>query len=282
MKEEISIENDICILKFKNETTEDFNYKKAINSRFIQFHYLLKGKAVFKFNQGSYKLTLNQETSLLLFNPNKDLPMDLYLTKQSWLISIIVSVKKFHSLFTQEAHFIPFINDENKNKKYYADEAISPSMAVVLNQIMNYNVHNSLMDLYHKAKTYELLCLHFNKSGELDTEQCPFLASEDNIDKIKKAKKIIIERLTEPPTLQELSTMVGLSLQKLKEGFKHIYGEPVFTFLLHYKMELACTYLSQDYNVNEVALKIGYSTSSHFISAFKKRYGITPNQYKKG
>ena len=282
MKQEITIEDDICILKFQNETTEDYQFQKPVNNRFIQFHYLLKGKAAFTFNEGNYSLDLKQETSLLLFNPNKDLPIHLHLTKQSWLISIIISVKKFHSLFSQEAHFIPFISDENKDKKYYTDEAISPSMAVVLNQIMNYNVHNSLMDLYHKAKTYELLCLHFNKSGELDIEQCPFLASEDNIDKIKKAKKIIIERLTEPPTLQELSSMVGLSLQKLKEGFKHIYGEPVFTFLLHYKMELACTYLSQNYNVNEVALKIGYSTSSHFISAFKKRYGITPNQYKKG
>ena len=36
---------------------------------------------------------------------------------------------------------------------------------------------------------------------------------------------------------------------------------------------------SQKYNVNEVGLKLGYSTSSHFINAFKKKYGTTPKKY---
>jgi AraC-like DNA-binding protein len=32
-------------------------------------------------------------------------------------------------------------------------------------------------------------------------------------------------------------------------------------------------------NVNEVGLRLGYSTSSHFIAAFKKKYGTTPKKY---
>ena len=36
---------------------------------------------------------------------------------------------------------------------------------------------------------------------------------------------------------------------------------------------------SQKHNVNEVGLKLGYSTSSHFIAAFKKKYGTTPKKY---
>lgn len=40
------------------------------------------------------------------------------------------------------------------------------------------------------------------------------------------------------------------------------------------KMEFAEKLLdSGDYNVNEVGLKVDYSTSSHFISAFKKNSG---------
>ena len=41
-------------------------------------------------------------------------------------------------------------------------------------------------------------------------------------------------------------------------------------------MEYARQLLAKgSYNVNEVGLKVGYSTSSHFIAAFKKKYGIT-------
>ena len=111
-------------------------------------------------------------------------------------------------------------------------------------------------------------------------EKCPFIMSDDNFKKIKHAKEIIIKEFYDPPKLSELSESIGLSLRKLKTGFKEIYGKPVFQYLLEYKMELAQKLLLDGaYNVNEVSLKLGYSTASHFISAFKKKYGVTPKSY---
>ena len=70
------------------------------------------------------------------------------------------------------------------------------------------------------------------------------------------------------------------TLKKLKEGFKELYGDTIYAYLLDHKMEEARRMLnSQKYNVNEVGLKLGYSTASHFISAFKKQYGTTPKKY---
>ena len=47
-------------------------------------------------------------------------------------------------------------------------------------------------------------------------------------------------------------------------------------------MELAKTLLQeQQLNVNEIAIHLGYSTSSHFIAAFKRKYKITPKQFSK-
>ena len=127
---------------------------------------------------------------------------------------------------------------------------------------------------------YELLSLYFNKNEDTDIEQCPFLIDEDNVRKIRLAKEIILKNMSEPPSLQELSEEIGLSLNKLKEGFKQLYGDTVFGYLLNHKMEEARRMLaSTNYNVNEVGLRIGYSTSSHFIAAFKKKYGTTPKKY---
>ena len=85
-----------------------------------------------------------------------------------------------------------------------------------------------------------------------------------------------------PPSLDELAKQVGLNIKKLKTDFKEFYGVPVFTFLLNYKMELAKKLLQeQQFNVNEIALQLGYSTSSHFIAAFKRKYKITPKQFAK-
>jgi len=86
--------------------------------------------------------------------------------------------------------------------------------------------------------------------------------------------------MAEPPSLETLSVEIGLSLKKLKEGFKQIYGDTVYSYLLEHKMQEARRMLaSQKYNVNEVGLKLGYSTSSHFIAAFKKKFGTTPKKY---
>ncbi len=277
---EILLEQGFLILIYQNENEEVETLVRDIDSSYIQFHFCIKGSSTFIFNNGNYRLPVADENSLLLYNPQRNLPIHLEIQPNTWLLSVIISIKKFHSLFSQESDYISFLNQDNKDKKYYKDGKISPSMAIVLNQLINYNLNQSIKNLYFKAKAYELLSLYFNRSEDANIEQCPFLVNETNVVKIRKAKDIIISRMAEPPTLQELADEIGLNLKKLKEGFKQIYGDSVFSFLFDYKMEFARKLLETgDHNVNEVGLKIGYSTSSHFIAAFKKKYGTTPKKY---
>lgn len=278
--QEVFIEDGFFVLKIQNDSAEIQKITREIDSTFIQFHFCLKGSAKFVFSQGNYTLDVSEEQSLLLYNPQLDLPMNLELASKSWMVSVVMTIRKFHSLFSREADYIPFLSTENKDKKYYSQEEVSPAIAVVLSQIMNYNLHPSIKELYIKGKAYELISLYFNRGEDADVEQCPFLVDEDNVRRIRKAKEIIIARMAEPPTLTELSEEIGLSLKKLKEGFKQIYGDSVFSFLFDYKMEYARKMLETGrHNVNEVGLKVGYSTASHFISAFKKKYGTTPKKY---
>ncbi|GAA0872829.1 helix-turn-helix transcriptional regulator [Gangjinia marincola] len=276
----VNIEDDFIIITHKNNSDSLEEFKHQVDSSYIQFHFCAKGNGIFVFNNGNYRLPLSEQKSLLLYNPQQDLPLHLQIAENSWLVSILVHLKKFHTLFSQEASYVDFLSEENKSKKYYKDGVISPSTAVVLNQMLNFNLHESVRDIYLKGKAYELIGLYFNHPDEPDVEQCPFLADEENVRKIKMAKQLIIEHMAEPPTLQELSEKIGLSLKKLKEGFKEIYGDTVYGFLVDYKLEYARSLLEKgQHNVNEVGLKIGYSTSSHFIAAFKKKFGITPKQY---
>jgi AraC-like DNA-binding protein len=279
-QEEIKIEKDFTLIRFQNDGNETYHVNRQVNQGLIQFHFGIKGKAKFIFNEGSYALDLKEEKSLLFYNPQKELPLNLELAPHTWVISVIVSIQKFHSLFSNEAEHIPFLSQENKDRKYYKESDISPSMAIVLSQLFNYNLNPSIKNLYYKGKGYELLSLFFNRSEDPNAEQCPFLIDEENVMKIKKAKEIIIANLSEPPGLDELAEQVGLSLKRLKMGFKQIYGDTVYGFLFDYKMDYARQLLdSGSYNVNEVGLMIGYSTGSHFIAAFKKKFATTPKKY---
>jgi AraC-like DNA-binding protein len=279
-QEEVKIEDDFILIRFQNDDNEVFLAERQIQQGLIQFHFGIKGRAKFIFNQGTYSLDLKEEKALLLYNPQKELPLHLELAPHSWVISVIVSIKKFHALFSTEADYIPFLSDENKDKKYYNESDISPSMAIVLSQLFHYNLNPSIKNLYYKGKGYELLSLYFNRTEDPNAEQCPFLIDEDNVMKIRRAKEIVIANMAEPPGLQELADQVGLNLKKLKMGFKQIYGDTVYGFLFDYKMDYARKLLdSGSYNVNEVGLKIGYSTGSHFIAAFKKKFATTPKKY---
>lgn len=278
--EESVLDSGFTVLRIKNDLQEAVKENYPVNQDFIQFHFCLKGQMNFVFNEGNYSFPVNEDHSMLLFNPLKPLPIEVELAPNTWLVSVLISIAKFHSLFSSDADHISFLTPENSTKKYYDNLPFTSSIAVVLSQILQAKVHDSMKSLYFKGKVYELLSLYFNKNEDPSLEQCPFLVDEENVRKIRKAKDIILERMSDPPSLENLATEIGLSLKKLKEGFKQLYGDTVFAYLLDHKMEEARRMLdSQKFNVNEVGLKLGYSTASHFIAAFKKKYGTTPKKY---
>lgn len=278
--EESVLDSGFTVLRMKNDLQVAVKENYPVNQDFIQFHFCLKGQMNFVFNEGNYSFPVNEDHSMLLFNPLKPLPIEVELAPNTWLVSVLISIAKFHSLFSSDADHISFLTPENSSKKYYDNLPFTSSIAVVLSQILQAKVHDSMKSLYFKGKVYELLSLYFNKNEDPSLEQCPFLVDEENVRKIRKAKDIILERMSDPPSLENLATEIGLSLKKLKEGFKQLYGDTVFAYLLDHKMEEARRMLdSQKFNVNEVGLKLGYSTASHFIAAFKKKYGTTPKKY---
>lgn len=278
--EEINLENGFYVLHFQNESAEKQIFERTINSTFIQMHFCLRGNSKFLFNNSNYSFDVLDNRSILLYNPQRTLPINLEIHPKTTLISILISIEKFHSLFSKESGYISFLSDENSNKKYYDDTEIKPTAAIVLQQIINAKVNSSVRELYVKGKIYELLSVHFQKDETTIGEYCPFLVDEQNVLKIRKAKEIVISRMAEPPSLQELANEIGLNIKKLKEGFKQIYGDTVYSFLFNYKMEYSRKLLeTNQYNVNEVGNQVGYSTASHFIAAFRKKFGITPKKY---
>ena len=279
---ETKIEDKFYVLKSKNETEKSRFLKKEIDSSFIQFHFIIDGDASFVFNKGAYQMDVSSGKYIVLYNPKRSLPVNAVISPKSYVLSILISIKKFHKLFSEDSNNIQFLKDENINQKYYYENKISNTIFLVLNELKRFDLNSSTKNLYLRAKIYELFSHLYNRNRDQNIEQCPFLTNEDNFKKIKHAKNIVIANMTNPPSLVELSNEINLSLKKLKEGFKKIYGKPVYQFLLEYKMELAKKLLSENnYNVNEVSIKLGYSTSSHFITAFKNKYGLTPKNFKK-
>ena len=281
MMNEFQVDNQLTLLKIiGKDNGKKYIFYDKLDASFIQFHFCISGSITFNYNKGAYNLKLDEGKFLTLYNPEKHLTIDASVVKNSKVISVLIPIVEFHKLFSSSSSDIPFFENKSLNQKHYSENLISNSILIVLNQIIKNDMDNSTRSLLYKAKIYELFSLIFKKTKEIDLDQCPFLKNDENLKKIAKAKDVILKDIKNPPSLIELSKTIDLSLKNLKKGFKEIYGKPVYKYLFDFKMERAKQLLSNgNLNVNEVSYDLGYSSSSHFIAAFKKKYGITPRTY---
>ncbi|MFO7850660.1 MAG: AraC family transcriptional regulator [Spirochaetia bacterium] len=168
-----------------------------------------------------------------------------------------------------------------KNRDPYSHiSLITPSMQMVLQQIFSSAYRGSLRKFYLQAKCMELVTMRIDQlCQESEVRNHPPLRRVD-IEHIHEARDLLRERIDDPPSLQEIATTVGINCNKLKYGFREIFGTTVFGYLRTLRLEEARRLLKAgDHSVTEVAFQVGYSSLSHFALLFKQTYGVSPQCY---
>lgn len=103
-----------------------------------------------------------------------------------------------------------------------------------------------------------------------------------NSQPIRLAKKYMKEHLSEPITVEDVSSHVHLSYTYFSGMFKNETGMTVSQFLLDKRIEQAKKLMRETtMNLTEVTLSVGYSDPKHFSKVFKKATSITYKEYKR-
>ncbi|GGH71094.1 MAG: AraC family transcriptional regulator [Bacteroidetes bacterium] len=277
-RELIRVSEGITLVKIENDGSEPFVIQRDMPKSVIQFYFALEGQSTFKFGP-TYQLQLQEGKNFFFYNPEKELPVNITVNPGAKHVFLFLTIDRVHELFVEDAAELPFLSSENINRKFYDERQIASQTIVVLNQLFNTHLSPQAQKLFYKGKVYELLSFYFS-AREVDTVSCPFLNDEDNVRKIKLAKEFLMKNMANPPSIKDLAREVGLNEYRLKVGFKEVYGNTVYGYLLDHKMDHSRSLLdSGKYKVNEVAYALGYTNPSHFITAFKKKFGITPKKY---
>jgi AraC family transcriptional regulator, transcriptional activator of the genes for pyochelin and ferripyochelin receptors len=83
-------------------------------------------------------------------------------------------------------------------------------------------------------------------------------------------------------SLPEMCKHSGLNADKLKKGFKILYGVPPHRFQIDLRMKEAQRLLvSSDMSIAEIAWTVGYEHADSFCRAFKQYTGMRALQYKR-
>jgi len=152
---------------------------------------------------------------------------------------------------------------------------------MAIEALLNHTYTESLENIFLNAQTQILLLYSMDcMMGDHEQEEkftCKFLANADDREKITNARAILLQHIGEPLTIKALSRKVAINECYLKKGFKELFGTTIFDFYQTQRMEHA-KYLLYDkgLSVTEVSSLLGYSSISHFSTAFKKHTGIKP------
>lgn len=202
----------------------------------------------------------------------------------SEITTIAISAERFSFLAQQYPELFEKIHKRYQTEKNFLLHQHSPfislEMNTLLQQIENSHLMGNAACAYADAKTLELLVLQMNLLGQ--KEKSRYCKTQSDINKLHEVCQILTSDLSVSFSLSDISKKVGLNENKLKYGFKEVFGTTVFGYLFDYKMELARKYLlDTDKSISEIASLCGYDYVSHFSTAFKRKWGVSPQQIRK-
>jgi YesN/AraC family two-component response regulator len=100
--------------------------------------------------------------------------------------------------------------------------------------------------------------------------------------KVERIKYYLEKNYNKNLNLSIVAEMVCLSPKYVSKIFKEYTGMGFNEYRLKIKAEMAKEFLDKsDYNINELASKLGYNNTESFIKSFKKFTGMTPAKYRK-
>lgn len=246
---------------------------------FVEMNFMLEGHISQTYDgllkQHHYKKGYHN----ILFNPYAVESNELLHTGTHRIFSVHMLPEHMINLFSGYLpEFSPLADKIAKGQSFVLHSpgnGMNGQMKSVIDTFWQFPLPVSLRKLYFDAKILDLLC-----------RQCEILIGHDvketqitkaDLEKVYFARDIILSKLNDPPSLNELSRLCNLNEFKLKKYFKQVFDTSVFGLLHEERLRAAKQLIYQgEKNISMIAYELGYAHPQHFQRAFKKRFGITP------
>ncbi len=264
--------------------TDTTMYAKADAYNAVWFCAILQGNTTCFYNPITRSEEWSEGKANFLTFDGEDCRTCLYKNAPIRMQEMMISFEYMETLASQYPNLLGDdifrILEEKYYKAFRNNKPICPGIRSALNDIMQSHISGNAASMYADAKVREILSLFLCRSDEEKCVDCPCYTAGDN-EKLRHAKAIIEQQYLSPPSLHQLALMAGTNECKLKKGFKALFGTTVFGYLFDYRMDMACQYLlDTDKTVQEIGFCVGYEHHSHFSTAFKRKFGVSPLEYR--
>lgn len=251
----------------------------------IAIYFMKKGKGYDFTHKKDCLYKANTHNVLFM---NKEVKMEgIYLKNVQQVATSLHFSKDYFKVLTErypELLASSFLRYEKGESFYLNDSYLdtTPQMYQILWQLENSHLMGNNSSAYADAKALELFSMLFTTENHKAYKSYEHCKTKSDYDKIQEASFILMSDIHNPPTIRSLSLQVGINEKKLKYGFKEVFGTTIYGYLFEYKMSLAKQLLQDtDKSIWEIAELCGYEYTSHFCTAFKRRFGVSPGSSRK-
>lgn len=252
---------------------------------YIEILYTLSGKFKILLNNKEYFFS---EGDIVLINSNE---IHNIISLHSGLNKYLVIKFKPDMLYTTSQSFfeikyvMPFTLKESTHQKIFKKEDIADTIIpqIIRGIYQEYMEKNYGYELAIRANILNLFLFILRrwkaKNIDLNIHQD---INKDIIARLNSALDYINSNYQEDITALDMANRCHLSFSYFSKIFKKIMKKNFKDYLNYVRISKAEKLLcSSSLNITEVAIMVGFSTSSYFIHQFKEYKGISPKQFRK-
>jgi AraC-like DNA-binding protein len=146
-----------------------------------------------------------------------------------------------------------------------------------------FSVLPAVRTVYLEALAMQLLCHTVTELSVREPHEQTTRIPPRDLKRIYEARDHLAQHFASPPTIPQLARRVGMNQTKLKAGFKQTFQLTIYAYILQRRMEATAQLLvEREFSVAEIAYRVGYEYPANFSCAFKRYYGCSPRQWKRG
>jgi AraC-like DNA-binding protein len=157
---------------------------------------------------------------------------------------------------------------------------MQPEIASLVDDLRHSRLTGPLREMQIEGRAAELLALVASMwKARPSSEQTHGLRGRD-AGLLANARRILLDRCTQPPKLQELASELGTNRTKINQLFRSCIGVTPQEYTLHRRIERAQSMILEGkLNVGQIADAVGYQHQSSFTTAFRAVTGMSPREF---
>jgi len=100
---------------------------------------------------------------------------------------------------------------------------------------------------------------------------------------LRRIEKVLLAIDDAYPRAEEIAGVMGMSARALQARFREATGEPLGAYVARIQFRKAAALLrTTDLPLKAVAWRVGFAHAGNFSTAFRRRFGVTPTEYRNG